>query len=198
MSVARTELAEAVEKVERHINAPARTTNKPVLVLLSGLPGTGKSFLGRRLQLELSAVLVQSDFVRKLLFPRPTYEPAESAKVYDTCHEVVARFLARRLNVVMDATNLAESKREIFYRIAERAGASLIIVRTIAPRAIILERLEHRTKGRDIADISDADVSIYEKMRISEEPIRRKHIVVDTSRDVVPAIKRILWLARGE
>ncbi|MBI2955049.1 MAG: AAA family ATPase [Chloroflexi bacterium] len=188
---------EAVAKVERHLKLPDETTSQPVLILMTGLPGTGKSYVSRLIQRSLPAALVQSDFVRKLLFPQPRYTVDESTMVYRTCHEVIARLLVRGISVIFDATNLIESKREIIYRIADRAGARLVIVRTVTPKSVVLERLGQRGQGIDRDDLSDADATIYERMQHEEEPVRRSYIAVDTSQDLTPAIQKIVREARG-
>lgn len=189
-------IKEAVATVEPHIKLPDETTSKPVLILMTGLPGTGKSFVSRRIQQNLPSVIVQTDFVRKTLFPRPRYTAEESALVYRTSHAIINSLLRRGYRVIFDATNLVESKREFVCRIAERAGATVIIVRTVAPREVVFERFEQRKQGAEVEDLSDADAAIYERLRAEEQPIRRNHFTVDTSRDVEPIIQKILRLAR--
>ena len=52
----------------------------------------------------------------------------------------------------------------------------LNIVECTCPEHIVISRLRNRKN-----DYSDADISIYKKMRIGYQPIKEKHIVVDTS-----------------
>ena len=44
---------------------------EPSLVVVSGLPGTGKSFFCRKLAERLPFVVLASDALRKVLFPCP-------------------------------------------------------------------------------------------------------------------------------
>jgi predicted kinase len=62
---------------------------RPVLVVLSGLPGSGKSTVAHALRGRVDAAVVQSDVVRKLLFPFPHYTSEESAWVFAAIHRVV-------------------------------------------------------------------------------------------------------------
>lgn len=188
--------SDAVSQVESRLRVPEETTSRPALILISGLPGTGKSYLSRLIALALPVVVVESDFVRKTLFPRPTYTADESAFVYGVCHALIGSLLSRGTRVVFDATNLVESNRQILYRLAEQLGARLIIVRTIAPEQVVRARLERRRISREPGDLSDADELIYERMKPIEEPIRRNHFVVDTSKDVAAKVAKIVREAR--
>lgn len=170
----------------------SETTAYPVLVMLSGLPGTGKSYLARKLCEQEPFVVIESDFVRKTLFNPPTYSARESALVHKVCHTLIDRLLKRGLRVIFDATNLVEFQREYVYRLADRNGAKLVIVQTVAPEEVVRERLDKRTKARDVHDISDADWSVYARMKRRQQPIGRPHLVVDTSKDVDEAVRKIM------
>jgi len=158
---------------------------------MSGLPGSGKSYLSRRLAEQLSAVIIESDRVRKVLFPQPNYSAEESAFVHRTSQEVIRRLRTKGVRVIFDATNLIEFQREGLYSLAERSGARLLIIRTIAPEQVIRERLEQRkSKWRD--SISDADWQVYRRMAKNEQRISRSHLCIDTSQDIDHAVRKVL------
>lgn len=181
-------LDQAVALVEKYIPVVEEITAQPVLVLLSGLPGTGKSYLARLLVQKIPMVGVESDRVRKILFPQPSYSAEESLVVHRTCHTLIARFLAQGKRVLYDATNLVEFHRELVYRIAEQAGARLIIVRSVAQPEVVKERL---TRNHE-RGASDATWEVYLSMAKNEEPIARPHLVVDTTGDVEEAVNKVL------
>jgi predicted kinase len=188
------DLSQAVAKVEAILlTLDMETTAYPVLVVMSGLPGSGKSYLSERLAAQLPAVIIESDRVRKALFLQPTYTAEESAMVHHTCQELMRRLLRKGVRVIFDATNLVEFQRELLYSLAERSGARLLTVRTVAPEAIIKERLEQRkAKG---GSASDADWQVYRRMSQNEQNIRRTHLCMDTSQDTDEAVRRIVKAA---
>ena len=181
-------LAEAVL-----VPADMETTAYPVLILMSGLPGSGKSYLSEQICAQLPCVIIESDRVRKALFREPTYAAEESAWVHRTCQVLMRRLLELGVRVIYDATNLLEFQREILYGLAERCGAQLIIVRTVAPEAVIRKRLEQRRSEGDRT--SDADWQVYRRMAQSEQRILRPHLCVDTSQDIQEAVCRIVRAA---
>ena len=165
---------------------------EPPLVILSGLPGTGKTFFSHILEERLPIVAIRTDEIRKTLFQQPTYAPEESYWVYQVCHRLIEELLRQGVGVIFDATNLSERGREDLYAIAERTGARLVIVLVVAPEEVVRERLLGRHAGRrDSRDRSDATWEIYERMKSSVERIRRPHYVVDTSQNPQQVAERL-------
>jgi len=168
---------------------------EPFIIAVSGLPGTGKSHLCRELVKILPALLIESDAVRKMLFNSPTYSFDESSYLFQLIHKLVEKLLTKGISVILDATNLTERNREYLYDISDRLRVKLILVKVTAPSALARQRLMQRQV--DILNKSDADVAIYEKMLPTEEEIHRKHITVNTSRDISSAIQKITYEALG-
>ena len=185
-------LWEAVAKVEALLSPEPPPTAFPVLLMLSGLPGAGKTYLARRILQRVPFVMLESDRVRKALFPEPTYEGWESSLVHRACHIVAERLLKRGVGVLYDATNLVKFHRRFAYRIASKLRVQLVVVRVVAPPEVIRERLRLREENPDPNDASDADWAIYERMAPQEEPIERDHLVVDTSKDIDEAVAKVL------
>jgi len=165
---------------------------RPAIIVVSGLPGTGKTCFCRRLAERLPFVILESDALRKQLFPVPTYAASESAYLFRTIYYLIEELLKKGTPVILDATNLAERHRERIYNIVERVNARLILVRVEAPPELVQKRLKSRMKRADADNNSDADWTVYQKMKATAEKISRRHFTVDTSRDITPAIDKIV------
>jgi len=179
-------------KLKESLGPLPEATANPGFVVVSGLPGTGKTFFCKRLAEKQPFYIIESDALRKVLFPLPDYNPTESARLFAAIHSLIEWLLKNGLPVCFDATNLSEHNREYLYRISDRVGARLILVSVEAPPAVAYQRLQARRTG-DIRDSkSDADWEIYRQMKPKAEKIRRNHFVVDTSRDIIPVIDKIV------
>jgi len=165
---------------------------RPVLVVVVGLPGTGKSHFSRRLAERFPMAVLETDALRKALFGSPTYSAEESARLFRAVHALIESLLRRGIPVLLDATNLVEANREHLYHIADKTGARLILVRVEAPPEVVRERLARRQQDTHREDHSDAGWEVYQRMRQAVDPIRRQHYVVDTTRDIRPVLDRIV------
>ena len=191
-------LARYVARVEAHLANTDQTTADPVLVMLCGLPGSGKSHVARSLADVLPFAIIESDQVRKILFPECNYSGEESRWVHRTCHALMAKLLRKGVRVIYDATNLHERHRELVYRLADGEEVKLIIVKAVAPEEVAYDRLRSREEGDANAnEVSDADWRVYRRMERMVEPIGRNYVVVDTSQDLSPSITKLLRLMKS-
>ena len=88
------------------------TTNvasKAVAVWLTGLPASGKSTIARELTTQLGALgypleVLESDAIRQVLTPHPTYSQAERELFYRAVAFMGARLVSHGITVIFDAT----------------------------------------------------------------------------------------------
>jgi predicted kinase len=165
---------------------------RPLLLMLVGPPGTGKSRLARQLGQALDAQIVESDRVRKQLFAEPRYTGGEHAAVYGWCHTVLRSALVVGRNVIFDATNLEERVRRRVYDIAAQCDARLEILWVTCPPAVVQQRLLRRHERLDKDDASDADWLVYLDLRRRAEPIRRPHVVLNTASGYQTLLQRLV------
>ncbi|MBS0204645.1 MAG: AAA family ATPase [Planctomycetes bacterium] len=146
--------------------------NRPLLLLVSGLPGTGKSTLARELVADGSWVWIRSDEVRKELAASagvtPTtnrgdylsgiYTPEWTDRTYAECLRRAQSALWNGQRVIVDATFLEESRRIRFLTAAVELGVTAFWLVCEASPDVVRVRLEARRN-----DVSDADWSIYQK-----------------------------------
>ena len=166
----------------------------PALVVLCGLPGTGKSYFAGKLSERLELVVLETDRLRKALVSRPKYTRGEHARVFAVSHLLIEEYLSRGCRVLFDATNLTERAREPLYTISERLGCPLVIVSFTAPVQLVKSRLARRAGGSSAGDYSDATWVIHSRMRPFEEPVQRPHLTVDSSRDIGPVLEQVVAL----
>jgi len=155
--------------------------SRPVLVLMSGLSGSGKTWLATRVAPELGAIHLRSDVERKRLAGVDSlastqspvgggaYASEMSSRTYRRLAECAADVLAGGLTVFVDATFQRREDRAHFVRCAARAGVSLVLVRCRAPDAVLESRI--RKRARSGTDASEADLAVLDWQRAHFEAI---------------------------
>jgi predicted kinase len=149
-----------------------------MIIIICGLPGVGKTALAKDLaELIKGSVVLSTDKVRKELIPNPTYRKHERQLIYDVL-SLVAKYLHNaRIDCIVDATFNRERSRIELKQKLSLTSDQICIVECICPEGIAIERLKNRKN-----DYSDADISIYKKMKRIYEPVKEdKPIIVDTS-----------------
>ena len=190
MGVEDTKLISVVQRLADSLGELPEPVVNPTFITVSGLPGTGKSYFCKKLAERLPLVILESDALRKVLFPLPGYSPEESSHLFQACHQLIEKLLKRGISIILDATNLSERYRENLYSIAEHLDTRLILVHVKAPPEIVRKRLEVRLENTD--GNSDADWDVYKRMKPRVQRISRNHFAVDTSEDITPAMDKIV------
>jgi len=189
------ELAQRVSDVQRLAESLGQLPEpmvEPAFIVVSGLPGTGKTYFCSKLAERLPFVILESDALRKILFPSPSYSLQESNHLFLACHLLIEKLLKKGIPLILDATNLSERHRERLYSIADHLDVKLILVRVEAPAEVVRDRLNARQEGINPGDKSDADWKVYQKMKPAVQKIGRNHYAVDTSRNITPVLDKIV------
>ena len=152
--------------------------SKTMVIVITGLPGVGKTTLANSLAPLIEAQVLSSDKIRKELFARPTYSKHEKLLVYDVMG-LVAKYLNRSgKNCIVDATFNREEFRKRFKERLDLQDDSFKIVECRCQEETVLSRLAKRKDK-----YSDADIEVYQMMKKMYEPIKMSHIEIDTSKD---------------
>jgi len=191
-----SQLISDVQRLTESLGQLPEPMAEPVFIAVSGLPGTGKSYFCEKLSKRLSFPVLESDALRKILFPSPSYSARESVRLFRAIHLLIERLLRKGIPIILDATNLSEQHRERLYSIAEHLDVELILVRVETPPEIVRERLEARRTGVGLGSNSDADWAVYQRMKPTVQKIRRNHYVVDTSKDIASVVDKVVKRVR--
>jgi aminoglycoside phosphotransferase family enzyme/predicted kinase len=167
----------------------------PVLVLMHGLAGSGKTTASQRLAEALHAVRVRSDVERKRLHGlapsahsgsapgEGLYTGSISQRTYAHLAVLAHEVLAAGFPVVIDAASLRHEDRERFRKAAQAAGAAFEIATCIAPDEVLANRI--RARERAASDASEAGLDVLALQRATAEPLtddeRRHCVVLDTA-----------------
>jgi predicted kinase len=145
-----------------------------MVIIVFGLPGSGKSYFASRLAGMMRAVHINSDHLRKEMFHQRSYTDREKAVVYNEMLKKAKEAIGQNKNVVLDATFHRNEKRELFE--AEIKGeARVFFIEMIADEAMIMQRLKKERPD------SEANFEVYKKIQRQWEPLRASHLILEST-----------------
>jgi uncharacterized protein len=188
------------------LEAPGR---RPCVVLVGGLPGTGKSVLARGLATRAGFAVIRSDVVRKELAGLPVedpsppdqrerlYSPEWSARTYAECLHRAEALIRGGCRVLIDASFHAEANRRTFLTAANDWGVPAMLLICQADPATIRARLTARR-----GDASDAGWDVHQHMAAAwDEPgeaTRRVYHSISGDGEPEQVLERAMAVLRRE
>lgn len=178
---------------------------QPILLLMHGLSGSGKSWLSERLVAPLHALRIRSDLERKRLlgtspdvsgFKRGNYAPEVSHRVYARLVECAESCLQGGFNAIVDAAFLDASDRELFTSLAERMSVTCAFISCQASPATLLQRVATRAEHGN--DASEADRSVVRAQLRDFEPLEsERHRILQIDTENVDAVGTVVGFVRA-
>lgn len=140
----------------------------PMLIIMRGLSGSGKSTVSQQLLDRLGAIRVRSDVERKRLYHITSskskdeidsglYSAQASQRTYKKLIELCSHIINAGFSVIIDAAFLKHEQRQPFQLLAESLGVRYNILEIIAPSDTLRQRIIERKQ-----DVSDADLAVLE------------------------------------
>lgn len=171
----------------------------PVLVVLSGLPGVGKTTVARHVSAEVGAVHVRLDTIEAAMTASGFIDRAGGWEAvpdagYRIAYAIASDFLSAGHDVVADSVNPLGITRQAWAAAARTARATLIDVEVICSDPHLhRRRVEART-----SDIEGLTVPTWQQVEDrTYEPWDREVLRVDTAAGVEAATAAIVTAVHG-
>jgi len=175
----------------------ALASRQPRLILMSGLSGSGKTWLARQLAPEVGAIHIRSDVERKRLggldeqassgsaTAAGLYSEANTTALYEHLVACTRDVLEGGYTAIVDATFLKRTQRALFQELAQQADVPLQLLQCDAPIDVLRERVSTRQSAKN--DASEAGLSVLDWQLKEREAIGADESLdvqrVDTSHD---------------
>ncbi|WP_445371871.1 AAA family ATPase [Methylomonas sp. HW2-6] len=162
------------------------TQRKPALIVMHGLPGSGKSRVAQWLSQRYRLIRLRSDVERKRLFglqPLASshsaigggiYQADASRQTYDRLLELSRNLLAAGFGVIVDAGFLQYDQRRPFRELATQIGAGFALVSVEAEPATLHQRIIERQAAGN--DASEAGLEVLEQAHRSQDALQADEI----------------------
>ena len=102
--------------------------NSPILFLMLGYAGAGKTFFARQYAEAIGAIHLSSDRIRRELFDAPSFSKEENQVVFRMMDMFAEEMLSRGISVVYDAQNNQKNHRRQKRKMAAKHKAETLII----------------------------------------------------------------------
>jgi aminoglycoside phosphotransferase family enzyme/predicted kinase len=161
---------------------------RPILFITSGLTGTGKTTLARKISVDYHANIISSDAVRKEIegvdkyerhheeYNTGLYSPNKMLYTYEKIMEKAEVFLKKGENVILDATFKTQELRDMAKKLANENNTFFLVLYCNCPENIVKQYLKERVKKKSI---SNGRWEIYVRQKDSFEPFKLEDNVIE-------------------
>lgn len=159
----------------------------PLLIVLCGLPGVGKSTVVSKLKDSTGGSVLRTDRIRKRIFDEPEYTKEETEAVYDEMVRSAEDALSEGGTVILDGTFKTLGLRDKARKAADRQNSAFRLIKVECATRVVRDRIENRD------GISDADFSTHKRLKKEFEPISGGE-VIDNSGDLSATVRQVAFV----
>jgi predicted kinase len=140
------------------------------IIMVIGLPGTGKSTFAHALAVAIGGRHLNTDIIRDALGKRGQYDSETKAGIYAEMLRQTSIALSRGENVVIDGTFYQQKLRLPYIAIAKKYEVPIYWMEIGADEQIIRSRVNQRRI------FSEADFEVYLKIKSEYEHLDAPHL----------------------
>jgi predicted kinase len=179
---------------------PGWCFNNPMIVLMAGLPGTGKTTLAGALAARISGRVISKDEVRHALFTRDEID--YSSRQDDFCLQIMLQTAAQLLErnparvIFLDGRPFSRRYQiENAMNVAAVLDQSGLILECVCPEEVSRHRLEDQS-GLGTHPAENRNFQLYLEVKSRFEAITLPKTVIDTSQPLETCVERALTVLR--
>jgi predicted kinase len=160
-----------------------------MLIILGGLPGTGKTTIARELARQLGAVHMHIDSIEEAILDSGVLSSPINDAGYRVGNAIAEDNLVIGRTVIADSVNPIPLSRDAWVEVAKRARVSAVEIEVICS-----DTKEHRRRVETrISDIAGSrSITWQDVVSRDYRPWSREHIVIDTAGRSVEQVVTIL------
>lgn len=200
--------AQFIARMQRRVHTALDLIQQPapLLLLMHGMSGSGKSWLSQQLVAPLRALRIRSDLERHRLmgaslddagFKRGNYAPEISHRVYARLVECAESCLQAGFNVIVDASFLDAADRELFTGLADRMRLRCAVISCGADAKTLSARVAARAARGD--DVSEANLNVLDAQLRDYKPLEGdvRHPIVQVDTGEVDVLENVIGAVRA-
>jgi predicted kinase len=153
-----------------------------MMIIVSGLPGSGKSYFAENLAIQLGAAHISSDRERNSMGARGRYSYEQKLSIYNAMARKTRQLVESGKHVVVDATFYRSEMIDLFKGVAKECRCPIWFIKIEANDDLIRERIRKPRKD------SEANYDVYLKIKDQFEKLKVPHLILRSRRNNIKAM----------
>ncbi len=154
--------------------------DRPILIIIFGLPGTGKTTFATLLSKQLGIKHYNTDIIRSLSGKSKQYDEENKTLIYDEMLSLTSLEFEKGKSVIIDATFYKKKLRKKFQVLAQEYDVIVKWIEICADEEIVKKRVSKKRR------YSEADYTVYQKIKSQFEPMQEKYIQLFSGQEEMP------------
>ncbi|HEX7455859.1 MAG TPA: ATP-binding protein [Candidatus Nanoarchaeia archaeon] len=150
----------------RTLKGPSTSFKKPLVIILVGIPGSGKTTLARKLVEKFPLTILNEEDMTSFLSPRATIFKKSSTEVFQLATKTIEQLVKSGKACIYDANIKTREQRELLKKTVEDFGGGSLLIYLDCPKEICYERLQKQNlaieRGETKGFILDKDFFEFE------------------------------------
>jgi predicted kinase len=148
-----------------------------MIILVFGLPGTGKTYFAEHFAEKINAVHLNTDIIREKLNFKGYYDEKTKQQVYNELFKKAQMEYKNEADVIVDGTFHLSRRREQLENLMKEENKKMYYIEIKASEKTARKRLKKSRKH------SEADFNVYEKIKNEFEPLEKNCLELWSDRE---------------
>jgi predicted kinase len=168
--------------------------SRPLVIMIIGLPGSGKSFFARQFADMFGAPLISTDFIRHALFPESKYTAEEDAYVNALTDNELTELLKTHKTIIIDGGMNNRTTRLTTERLAAKNGYGKLAIWVQTDEPTSLSRSTKRSSKRQTDALNNSmDTATFERIKKQfSAPTATENVIVISGKHTFATQARVV------
>lgn len=184
----------------RTLKLPKVKSKKPVIIVLIGIPASGKSYLAQNLATNLSLVMLSENDIQSFLVPKISFFERGQDAITQFIKEVIKILVKDGFNCILDANLRTAKIRQELREAVEKLKGDVVVIHLNCPKKVAYNRIRKRNleivTGESAGFVMDWDYFQYEINTTQPPKVSENALTFDSSKPDHQLERIISYLAK--
>lgn len=171
----------------RTLKIPQIKSSHPLVVIMTGIPSSGKSYLATKLAENIPVCILSEAAMRHFLARGASFFDRKTEKIHELGVPTILRLLQMGVNTIYDSNIATRRLRELIKSRVEKADGRFILIYLNCPKEVAYERVKKHNveimQGDKEGFIMDIDFFNYEVAKTQVPSVSESPLTYDSSQN---------------